>query len=217
MGAPVLVVASRSAHKIAELRRMAADLVESRRLELIDVTEAEARLGRTLPEVVEDAPDFAGNAEKKARAIVAETGLWALADDSGITVDALGGRPGVHSARYSGVEGPERDEANNQRLLEELAGIPDADRGAAFVCALCLAAPDGRVWHVAGECRGRIAHAPRGSEGFGYDPLFFSLEPGVDGKRTHGELSAAEKDAVSHRGRALRALREILHEAMGLG
>lgn len=210
----LLVVASRSSHKVAELRRMLSDLVEAGELEVLDLGEAESRLGREVPEIVEDAPSFAGNAEKKARAVAEALGTYALGDDSGLTVDALGGAPGVQSARYSGVEGEGRDQANNRKLLKELAGVPDERRGASFVCALCLVSPGGEVRRVEGSCKGRIAHAPRGTEGFGYDPLFLTEEPGVEGRRTHAELSAEEKDAVSHRGRALRAMRKLLEEAI---
>ncbi len=210
-----LVVASRSAHKLEELRRMVAPLLEAGRLEVVSVAEVEAETGAALPEVEEDAPDFAGNAEKKARAIAEHAGHLALGDDSGLCVDALGGAPGVYSARYSGAEGEWRDAANNEKLLAELQGVPEAQRGASFVCALSLVAPDGRVWQVEGRCHGRIALVPRGEGGFGYDPLFVSLEPGLDGTRTHGELTAEEKDRVSHRGRALRALLPLLDEVVG--
>lgn len=207
-----LVVATRSAHKLEELVRMVAPLVDSGRLEVRSVADVERETGVAIPEVEEDAPDFAGNAEKKARAIAEHVGTFALGDDSGLCVDALGGAPGVYSARYSGVLGEWRDAANNEKLLAELDGVPDEKRGAAFVCALSLVAPDGRVWQVEGRCHGRIGHAPRGGGGFGYDPLFVSLEPGTGGERTHAELTPDEKDRVSHRGKALRALLPLLEE-----
>lgn len=206
-----LVVASTSAHKVEELGRMVADLVDEGRLEIRSLSDL-AAAGTEIPEVEEDAPDFAGNAEKKARAYAELTGDWVMADDSGLVVDALGGQPGVYSARYAGVEGAGRDAANNAKLLEALEGVPDEARTARFVCALALVAPDGRIFRVEGKCEGRIAHAPRGEGGFGYDPLFLSLEPGIEGDRTHGELDPEEKDGVSHRGRALRAIRPILEE-----
>ena len=209
-----LVVATRSAHKLEELVRMVAPLVDSGRLEVRSVADVERETGAAIPEVEEDAPDFAGNAEKKARAIAEHLGALALGDDSGLCVDALEGAPGVYSARYSGAEGEWRDAANNEKLLAELAGVPEERRGASFVCALSLVAPDGRVWQVEGRCHGRIAEAPRGEAGFGYDPLFVSLEPGLDGTRTHGELTAEEKDRVSHRGRALRSLMPLLDEVV---
>lgn len=160
-----------------------------------------------LPELSEDAPSFAGNAAKKAISAARATGRWALADDSGLEVDALGGEPGVRSARYAGE--PADDAANNAKLLAALAGLPDELRGARFVCALALAAPEGRlVLEVEGEARGRILHAPRGDGDFGYDPLFLFTEEGYPQcGRAFAELSPAEKSAVSHRGRALRALR----------
>ena len=200
-----VVVATRSAHKMEEIRRILEAAGGLDGIELVSLAEWEAAQGRRVPEVEEDAPTFRGNAEKKARMVAEHTGTYVLADDSGLCVDALGGAPGVHSARFSGVTGPERDAANNEKLLAALEGVPDAERGAAFVCALCLAAPDGRLWHVEGRCRGRIARAEEGAGGFGYDPLFVSCEPEAFGK-SHGRLTPAEKDAVSHRGRALRAL-----------
>lgn len=210
MSAPRLeiVVASRSAKKVEELLRVAA-AAELEGVRFSSLADWEASTGRALPEVVEDAPDFAGNALKKAREVAAQTEGWVLADDSGLCVDALDGAPGVYSARYSGVEGPGKDAANNARLLEALAGRPEAERGARFVCALSLVAPDGRSWAVEGRCEGHISEAPEGSGGFGYDPLFVSHEAGAVG-RSHGILSPAEKDQVSHRGAALRALMPLL-------
>lgn len=148
-----------------------------------------------LPDVVEDAETFEGNAEKKARAFAAHTGLPALADDSGLVVDALGGRPGVHSARYAATEGERID-----RLLGELAAVPDELRTARFVCVLCLVTPEG-VSFSRGACEGRIGHTRRGSGGFGYDPVFV-----LPSGQTMAELSRDEKSAVSHRGEAFRLL-----------
>lgn len=204
-----LLVATTSAHKLEELGRMVEDLVAQGHLSLrnlADIPEDERF------EVVEDAPDFAGNAEKKARAWSEKTGTWVLADDSGLCVDHLDGAPGVLSARFSGVDGDGRDDANNDRLLDALKDVSDEARGAAFVCSLALVAPDGRVWHVEGRCEGRIAYEPKGSGGFGYDPLFISHEPGQDRTTTHGQLAPGEKDAISHRGKALRALRPLLED-----
>ncbi|MCL1856160.1 MAG: RdgB/HAM1 family non-canonical purine NTP pyrophosphatase [Kiritimatiellaeota bacterium] len=156
----------------------------------------------SLPEVVEDGVTFSENALKKARAIAEATGLWALGDDSGLEVDALGGAPGVFSARYAGTHGD--DAANIAKLLAELGGR--ADRGAQFHCALALVAPDGRHWEVSGICRGAIVAECRGAGGFGYDPLFVP-----DGhERTFAELSASEKNAISHRFRALSALNAVM-------
>ena len=153
--------------------------------------------------VVEDAPDFAGNALIKVRAIAPRhPGEWCMADDSGLEVAALGGAPGVRSARYAGE--PASTPRNNALLLKNLEGV--ADRRANFTCAVALAAPDGREHVVFGRSFGRIAESPSGAEGFGYDPLFVP-----DGfERSFAELSAAEKNSISHRGRALAEARRIL-------
>lgn len=159
-----------------------------------------------LPEVEEDRPDFVGNAVKKARSAAMATGCWALADDSGLEVDHLGGAPGVISARYAGTHGD--DGANNAKLLRELAGVPTEERGGRFVSALALARADGSIAaEIVGTARGRILEAPRGDGDFGYDPLFEFTEPGfpVTG-RSFAELTTEEKSEVSHRGRALREL-----------
>jgi XTP/dITP diphosphohydrolase len=166
-----------------------------------------------LPEVEEDGLTFAANAEKKAISAATVSGRWALADDSGLEVDHLGGAPGVHSARFAGTHGD--DEANNLRLLKELEEVEDGDRGARFTCALALARPDG--WIAArfeGTARGRILRERRGSRDFGYDPYFLFTEEGYP-QTGHGfaELDPEEKSAVSHRGRALAALREYLMTA----
>lgn len=159
-----------------------------------------------VPDVEEDQPDFAGNARKKARSAALARGMWALADDSGLEVDALGGAPGVYSARYAGVHGD--DAANNAKLLRELAGIPAAQRSARFVCALALARPDGSLaLEVAGQAQGQILLGPRGTHDFGYDPVFLFTEAGSPHSgRGFAELELHEKAEVSHRGRALRAL-----------
>ena len=158
-----------------------------------------AELGRPLPEVLEDGASFAENAAKKARAFARLAGVPALADDSGLAVDALGGAPGVISARWSEDLDPrplpraERDLANDRKLLAALARIDDPGRGAAYVAVLAVAAPDGRLLASAeGRCRGRIARSPRGGGGFGYDPLFVP-----DGhEATMAELAPAAKDAL---------------------
>lgn len=147
---------------------------------------------------------FLENARLKAQAAASFTGLPSLADDSGLEVDALGGAPGVFSSRYGGREGD--DAANIARLLRELEGVPEEMRGARFVCTLVLAHPDGRWVFLEGVCRGRIALDPRGSSGFGYDPVF--IPEGMD--RTMAQLTVEEKNALSHRGKAMRALREML-------
>ena len=173
-------------------------------------------IGEILPDfeiLAEDAPvdetanSFAGNARLKARAIAAKyPGAYVLADDSGLEVDALGGLPGVRSARYSGATG-NVSAANNELLLANLAAFPsEKDRAAHFTCAMVLIAPDGREHLRIGRCFGRIAAAPSGGNGFGYDPLFVP-----DGKNcTFAELSADEKNAISHRGSALRQIAALL-------
>lgn len=163
-----------------------------------------------LPDVIEDELTFRGNAAKKARTAALHTGQWVLADDSGLEVDALSGAPGVLSARFSGKHGD--DAANNRRLLEDLADVPDEQRGARFVCALAVARPDGTVaLEVEGTARGSILREPRGTHDFGYDPLFLFTEPGFPQTgRGFAELDAPEKAAVSHRGRALRQLSSSL-------
>ncbi len=194
-----LLVASTNEKKLGELRR----LVEGLDLEIVSPRDLEV----ALPEVVEDAPTFKGNAAKKAMAYARASGLPTVADDSGICVDALGGAPGVFSARYSGEEAaPDRDQRNNEKLLRALAGLQPSLRGAAFVCAVCLAWPDGQMEQAEGRWSGQITFAPRGHSGFGYDPLFLVPRFG----RTSAELSADEKQALSHRGQAMRRLRPAL-------
>lgn len=192
-----LLLASNNAKKLAELRRLLADE------DVVLVTPA--ALGG-LPDVVEDQPTFRANAAKKALSGARASGLWTLADDSGLEVDELGGAPGVLSARFAGAHGD--DGANNALLLAKLAGLPDFLRGANFVCALALARPDGSLaLALEGRAHGRILHAPRGTDDFGYDPLFEFTEPGhTQTGRSFAELAPAEKGEVSHRGRALREL-----------
>lgn len=189
-GAAVLL-ATRNPAKLAELRRM-LDGGPVRVLGLADVPE--------FPEAPETGATFAENALAKARDACAATGLPSVADDSGLAVDALNGMPGVLSARWCGHHGD--DNANLQLVLGQLGDVPDARRGAAFVCAAALVLPGGVEVVEHGEWRGRLARAPRGSGGFGYDPIFVP-----DGEtRTSAELAPEEKDALSHRGRAMRAL-----------
>lgn len=183
-----LLVATRNRHKLEEIRQIFA----APGLELVAADEVPG-----LPEdVVEDADTFEGNALKKARELCRASGLWTLADDSGLEVEALGNAPGVYSARYAGE--PCSYPANNAKLLRELAGVDD--RRARFRCVIALCAPDGREWTVAGHCPGRIIHEARGSNGFGYDPLF--VPDGHD--KTFAELDGAAKNGLSHRGQALR-------------
>jgi len=189
---PRIVVATRNAHKVREILRICRDWpVEW-------VTDA------ALPEVEETGRGYLENALLKAEAAAAATGQVALADDSGIEVDALGGGPGPRSARYAG-EGA-TDEANLRALLRALAGIPRAGRTARYRAVAILARPRGEEIHAEGTCEGIIRTKPRGSGGFGYDPI---LEP-LGWERTMAELTPEEKDRISHRGRALRALRDLL-------
>ena len=192
-----LLLASNNRKKHAEIARLLAPLS-------IEVVLPRDVGG--LPEVVEDQPTFRGNAAKKAASAARASGLWALADDSGLEVDALGGAPGVNSARFAGEHGD--DGANNALLLEQLAGVPDERRGARFVCALALARPGGAIaLEVQAAAGGRILHAPRGDGDFGYDPLFLFTEPGfAQTGRGFAELAPDDKGQVSHRGRALREL-----------
>ena len=159
------------------------------------------------PTVIEDGISFEANALKKARTLAHFSGIMTLADDSGIEVDALSGAPGIYSARYCGIEGDEQ--ANNEKLLCELANVPEEKRTGRFVCALALCASDGgglKEWTVRESCEGRIAVALRGSNGFGYDPLFFYPPFG----KTFGEIDREIKATVSHRGKALKKLAEML-------
>lgn len=193
-----VVLATGNPGKLAEMRAILA----GRDLEVV----AQSDLGIEPPP--EDADSFAGNALIKARHAAARSGLPAIADDSGIEVEALGGRPGLHSARFAGE--PANDVANNRRLLAELAGVPDGRRGARYRCAMAFvqSAADPAPIVAEAEWRGRIGHAPRGGGGFGYDP-YFVLPDG----RTVAELPAEEKNRVSHRGQALSLLAARLAEA----
>lgn len=195
-----LLLASRNAAKLHELRRiLAVSGIDGLRVLGLDEVPA-------FPEAPETGATFEDNALAKARAAAAATGLAAVADDSGLAVDALGGMPGVLSARWAGRH--RDDEANLRLLLDQLTDVPEGRRGAAFVCAAALAVPGGAEHVVRGEWHGRLARVPRGSNGFGYDPIFLP-----DGEtRTSAELSPSEKDAASHRGRALRALLPALRE-----
>ena len=172
---------------------------------------AAADLGRW-PEVEETGETFLDNALIKARAAVGLFGLAALADDSGLEVDSLGGAPGVGSRRYAGDGATDAD--NNAKLLEALRGIHDAGRSARFRCVIVLVDTDGLVTTAEGACEGRIGAVAAGDGGFGYDPLFL---PNAAPGRTMAQLSLAEKNAISHRGAALRALRAILADVSGRG
>jgi XTP/dITP diphosphohydrolase len=192
-----IVLATANRKKLAELER----ILDGIDVELVPMD----ALGLDSP--VEDGETFEANALIKARAAAAATGLPALADDSGLEVDALGGAPGVRSSRYASddPDGPEHDDdaANNRKLVRELAGVPAERRTARFVCVAALVTPGGAAWTTRGTMEGRIVDEPRGEHGFGYDPHFVP-----EGEtRTSAELSAAEKDAISHRGLAFRRIR----------
>jgi XTP/dITP diphosphohydrolase len=194
-GPPIqaVVLATRNLHKLDELRRILAAAGAS--VDLVSVAQFP-----DVPDVVETGLTFAENAVLKASATATATRLPAIADDSGLAVDALNGMPGVFSARWAGRHGD--DAANLELLLRQVVDVPDPRRGAAFVCAAALAMPSGGTVVEEGRLTGRLAHEPRGTNGFGYDPVFIP-----EGQtRTTAEMSPAEKDAVSHRGRAFRAL-----------
>jgi XTP/dITP diphosphohydrolase len=199
---PRLLLATGNPGKLRELR----SILDGVPVELVGLTEV--GVGRP-PEVEETGTTFLDNARIKARAYAAWSGLAAVADDSGLEVDALGGAPGVRSARYAGQGAS--DQANLDKLLKELAGVPPGRRRARFRSAAVLTDPPGlvpewREWHAEAAWEGRVLEAPRGSGGFGYDPVF--LPVGWD--RTSAEVDAATKDAASHRGRAFRALRPAI-------
>ena len=189
------IMATHNRDKIVEMSRILEPLgIEA-------VTDRD--LGIELPEVEENGTTFAENAYLKAASACAFTGLPAIADDSGIVVDALNGAPGVYSARYGG-EGLD-DRGRNRLLLSEMEGVPSEKRTAHYACAICCVFPDGRAPITAeGEMHGTIDTYEHGDGGFGYDPLF------LVGEKTVAEMTAAEKDAISHRGNALRAFQEIL-------
>lgn len=196
-----LAVASTNRHKVREILEICADWP----VEWITV---ETHPG-PWPEVDEPHEDYLANALEKGRAVAVALGVPALADDSGIEVDALGGAPGPRSARFAG---PGASDAENRRsLLAAMKGVPASGRTARFRCVAALVWPDGRELHAEGICEGVLLRAERGTGGFGYDPLF--VPEGWD--RTMAELAPAEKHRISHRGRALRALRELLPEIAG--
>jgi XTP/dITP diphosphohydrolase len=196
-----LVIATKNRGKLEELRRIFGDL----ELSIVSADE----LG--LPDVIEDAPTFEGNAIKKATELARASGHMTLGDDSGLLVDALGGAPGVLSARYAGVDGPGQAAANVAKLLAALDAVPDAARTARFRCVLALADPRGALGErdvllAEGTCEGAILRAPRGGGGFGYDPIFVPRGE----TRTMAELPSDAKDRVSHRGAACALMRARL-------
>ncbi|MGC5048830.1 RdgB/HAM1 family non-canonical purine NTP pyrophosphatase [Micrococcus porci] len=191
-----VVLATHNAGKVRELRSLLAEALPA-----LDVETAVVDAGAVgAPDVVEDGVTFEQNALKKARAVAAHTGLIAVADDSGLAVDVLGGAPGIFSARWAGRHGD--DKANLELLLAQLGDIPDEHRGAAFVCAAALATPRGGDHVELGRMPGTLLREPVGDGGFGYDPI---LRPAGEDRST-AQLSSAEKNAISHRGQAFRAL-----------
>lgn len=196
MNVTELVIATNNEGKLREFRRL---------LEPMGVVVLSAKDVLERPFDVDETGDtFAANAELKASALSKATGRAALADDSGLEVDALDGRPGVRSARFAGEHAT--DSENNRLLLEQLESVPDIDRSARFRCAIALYLPPDEVVIVEAASEGVILREPRGTAGFGYDPLFFVPALG----KSFAELAASEKDAISHRGRALRKLVETL-------
>ena len=192
-----ILIATHNNGKLEEFRRILAPAG----FEVVGASDLDFKLSE--PE--ETGSTFAENAEIKAVSAMRESGLAAIGDDSGLCVDALGGRPGVYTARYGGGHDvPFRKKM--ELLLDEMRGVPDDERTARFVCSLCLAYPDGRLVRAEGVCEGKIGHAISGDAGFGFDPVFYM------GDRSMAQLSPAEKDAVSHRGRAIEKLAAMLRD-----
>ncbi len=189
-----IIIATHNKHKLQEMSRILSPMG----YEVVTDTD----LGIELTDAEENGETFLDNARIKAESGCKESGLPCIADDSGLCVDALDGAPGVFSARYSGVHGD--DEGNNRKLLAELEGIPTEKRTAHFACAICVSFPDGSEITATGKCEGYIGYEKKGSNGFGYDPLF------MVGDRSLAEMTAEEKDAISHRGNALKELQKIL-------
>lgn len=190
-----IVLASRNEKKLEELKRILKDL----EIEILSLKDFPS-----LQEVIEDGLTFEENALKKARYVSMMTGLPALADDSGLEVEALGGAPGVFSARYAGENAT--DEENIDKLLSALRNVPFPERKARFVCCIALVYPNGEEYIFKGEIKGFISETPRGHQGFGYDPIF---QP-EGHNRTFAEMSQQEKDAISHRSKALKKFKDFL-------
>ena len=192
-----LVLATANAHKVEEMKSILAPLGVIEILSILDFPD--------MPEIEETEKTFEGNAILKAEACAEHTGKLSLADDSGIVVDALDGRPGVFSARYAPTSAE-----RNAKMLGEMEGVPSGKLTARYVAAMALGKPDGRTIVRLGKCEGEVAVAPRGESGFGYDPIFWL----PDRERTMAELSEQEKNAISHRGRAIEAILPDLREAL---
>ncbi len=190
------IIATNNQKKLKELERILKPLG----IDAVTANEA----GVILDDVDETGSTFADNAFLKANAAFLKSGIPSVADDSGLCVDALDGRPGVFSARYGGENAT--DEDKNNKLLEELRNVADENRTAHFSCAICCILPDGSKIEVEGKCKGKIAYEPCGEGGFGYDPVF------MYGDKSYAQLTAEEKDAVSHRGQALRKLQNELRK-----
>jgi XTP/dITP diphosphohydrolase len=198
-----ILVATTNQGKIQELRWLLG--AEAHWLSLSDV-------GVDL-DVKEDAPTFAGNARLKATAYARASGLWTLSDDSGLVVDALGGQPGVLSARFSGESSPDRrvvDRKNYEKLLVLMEKVPDPERTARFMCCICVASPEKVLMETEGTVEGVIARTPSGQGGFGYDPIFYLH----NFQKTMAELEPSEKNTISHRGNAIKALKPLLGEQL---
>jgi XTP/dITP diphosphohydrolase len=192
-----IALATRNAHKLRELTRICATWP-------VTWVTVDNHDPGAFPDVAETGDTYLENASLKARAVSAALGLPALADDSGIEVDALGGRPGPRSARFAGDQAT--DGQNLQALIQGIRGVPGAGRSARYRCVAALAMPDGRVVHTEAVCEGTLRNTPVGSGGFGYDPIFVP----VGWETTMAELTDEQKDRISHRGRAFRALLEVL-------
>jgi XTP/dITP diphosphohydrolase len=194
-----LVLATRNQGKVEELRQMLSEYnIEVKGLDAF----------ADCPEVVEDGKTFKENAIKKAKTIADFVRLPALADDSGLEVDALNGRPGVYSARFAGENAT--DQENMNKLIEMMKSHPDSERSARFRCVLALAAPGKEIWTCEGACDGEIVPQPIGTNGFGYDPIFYLPSLG----KTMAQLGPAEKNEISHRGQAVRQLKEHIHRLL---
>jgi XTP/dITP diphosphohydrolase len=201
-----VLLATRNAKKLTELQRILDAALGAQRVQLVGLADV-----AQYQEAPETGLTFGENALLKAREGVRWTGLPTIADDSGLAVDALNGMPGVFSARWSGRHGDDR--ANLELVLAQIADVPDEHRGASFVCAAALVLPGGKEHLVEGRQAGRLLRAPRGEGGFGYDPIFVA-----EGQnRTNAELSPEEKDAISHRGKALRALAKVIAKSLPVG
>ena len=198
-----LVIATRNAGKIIEFRRI-LDAISSGAIDLIGIDQFP-----DLIDVEETGTTFEENALLKARYTAKMTGLPSISDDSGLCIDALGGAPGIFSARWAGKHGD--DKANLEKVLDELKDVPDSQRGAHFICVAALVMPDGREQLAQGRFEGKILRAPVGNQGFGYDPIFAPLGMSI----SSAEMSAQEKDAISHRGKSLRAIAPHVIEILG--